>query len=411
MSEISRLTGENRSLGKKAKSERELIEKINKFVDEFDIETCKEEHHQITQLTAEVEEIVREIKRHEIRQKVEEKKIELLERVPCGSEFSHCKFIRDAYAALESVGVTKDEISSLTNSRTVAQEQLVRLKPSKVADHLSKYEQVLKKRDTAESDTAAYKLQIAQNKTKTIRLKSEVKEWESKIAEYEENREAIENLEALLDTKATLAIQVEKQNKSLVRCEERILSLYKESGSLDQKLEDVKSQQAELKVCLEEYAAHDLYQKCMHSNGISWDIIKNKLPVLNEEIASVLANVVNFDAFLRCDTKHLELFIKHPKYGARPLEMGSGAEKTISAMAIRLALLNVSSMPKGDVFILDEPGTALDEENMEGFVRILDMIKSYFKTIMLISHLDSLKDASDMQVVIEKKKGLAHVNQ
>ena len=81
-------------------------------------------------------------------------------------------------------------------------------------------------------------------------------------------------------------------------------------------------------------------------------------------------------------------------------------QKTIAAMAIRLALLNVSSMPKGDTFILDEPGTALDEENMEGFVRILDMVKAHFKTVLLISHLDSLKDASDSQIAIEKRKAL-----
>jgi exonuclease SbcC len=91
--------------------------------------------------------------------------------------------------------------------------------------------------------------------------------------------------------------------------------------------------------------------------------------------------------------------------------MGSGAEKTIAAMSIRLALLNVSTLPKGDIFILDEPGTALDEENMEGFTRILDMIKTQFKTVMLISHLDSLKDIVDQQVVIEKSNGYAHVNQ
>ena len=91
--------------------------------------------------------------------------------------------------------------------------------------------------------------------------------------------------------------------------------------------------------------------------------------------------------------------------------MGSGAEKTISAMAIRLALLNVSSLPKGNVFILDEPGTALDEENMEGFVRILDMVKGHFKTVLLISHLDNLKDCVDTQLVIDKKGGLAYINQ
>ena len=79
-------------------------------------------------------------------------------------------------------------------------------------------------------------------------------------------------------------------------------------------------------------------------------------------------------------------------------------------MAIRMALLSVSSLPKGDIFILDEPGTALDEDNMEGFVRLLDIIKTYFKTVLLISHLDSLKDCVDSQVSIERNGKFAFVN-
>ena len=91
--------------------------------------------------------------------------------------------------------------------------------------------------------------------------------------------------------------------------------------------------------------------------------------------------------------------------------MGSGAEKTIAAMVIRLALLSVSSLPKADVMILDEPGTALDEENMQGFTTILDLIKSYFKSVILISHLDSLKDCVDTQMNIDKIKGYAKISQ
>ena len=165
----------------------------------------------------------------------------------------------------------------------------------------------------------------------------------------------------------------------------------------------------ELNEARENYSAYDLFMSCMHTNGISLDIIKNKLPVLNEEIASVLANIVDFEVYLENEEKKLEIFIKHPKYDARPLEMGSGAEKTIAAMAIRLALLNVSSLPKGDLFILDEPGTALDEENMEGFIRILDLVKANFKTVLLISHLETLKDAVDSQISIEKKRNFASV--
>ena len=103
------------------------------------------------------------------------------------------------------------------------------------------------------------------------------------------------------------------------------------------------------------------------------------------------------------------MYIRHPGHEARPLQMGSGAEKSIAAMAIRLSLLSVSSLPKSDVFILDEPGTTFDESNMEGFVRILDLIKCYFKTVILVTHLDALKDCVDTQITIDKVDGYANV--
>ena len=150
--------------------------------------------------------------------------------------------------------------------------------------------------------------------------------------------------------------------------------------------------------------------RCMHPNGISYKIIKNKLPIINEEISKILSNIVEFEVFFENSEEKLDIYIKHPKYDARPIELGSGAEKTLAAMAIRLALLNVSSLPKGDIFILDEPGTALDEDNMEGFVRIIDLVKSQFKNVILISHLDSLKDCVDMTIDIDKVGGYACVN-
>ena len=186
--------------------------------------------------------------------------------------------------------------------------------------------------------------------------------------------------------------------------------MYKKLGSLEQKVENLREQQQELMRLQEEYSAYDLYLKCMHSNGIAYDIIKSKLPVINEEISKFLMNIVDFDIYFEDDGKRLNIYIQHPDQDSRPLEMGSGAEKTIAAMAIRLALLSVSNLPKGDVFILDEPGTALDEENMEGITRMLDMIKSHFKTVLLISHLEALKDCVDMQISIEQKDGYAFVD-
>jgi len=190
-----------------------------------------------------------------------------------------------------------------------------------------------------------------------------------------------------------------------------VMDLHREHGSIESKIENLREAEKELADLQKRYAAYDLFMRCMHSSGIAYDIIKKKLPVINEEIAKVLANIVDFEIFFEDDGKKMNVFIKHPKHEARPLEMGSGAEKTLAAMAIRLSLLSVSSLPKGDLFILDEPGTALDEENMEGFIRILELIKTYFKTVLLISHLDSLKDCVDTQITIEKNGDYAFVNQ
>ena len=182
-------------------------------------------------------------------------------------------------------------------------------------------------------------------------------------------------------------------------------------GSLEQKVEDFKEKKRELSDIREEYAAYDLFMRCTHSNGIAYDIIKKRLPVINQEIAKVISNIVDFEVFFQEDGRKLDILIKHPKHEARPIEMGSGAEKTIAAIGIRLALLSVSNLPKGNVFILDEPGTALDAENMEGFIRILQLIKMYFKTVILISHVDSLKDIVDLEISIDKDNGFARVTQ
>ena len=201
------------------------------------------------------------------------------------------------------------------------------------------------------------------------------------------------------------------KNKTLTACEEEIVNYHRLVGSLEQKVKNIKEQKNEYIELREQFAAYDLYMRCMHPNGIAYDVIKKKLPVINQEIAKVLANLTSFEVLFEEDGKKLDIFIKHPKHEPRPLSMASGAEKTMAAMAIRLAFLAVSNLPTSDIMVLDEPGTALDEEHLQAFTQLLDMIKVHFKTTLLISHLDSLKDVVDLTLDISKKSGYAYINQ
>ena len=154
-----------------------------------------------------------------------------------------------------------------------------------------------------------------------------------------------------------------------------------------------------------------MFLRCMHFNGLPYEIIKKRLPVINAEISKIMESMVDFAVFFEADGKKLEISIQHPKYDPRPLEMASGAEKSIAAMAIRLALLKVSNLPTGSIIILDEPVTSLNSDLMEGFTRVLDLLREEFETVVLITHLDSLKDASDYVIEIQKRDGYAHIEE
>jgi len=281
------------------------------------------------------------------------------------------------------------------------------------ADKASKivreYDKDMKKLEKLQKDVAEYSEDIAEQEFKSKELMEHINKLEEDVEIYEKNKKMVDSLNSLKSREKGAIIMLERFEGLIEECQESLISLHKQLGSQEERVFMLTEQKEKLADSRKQFSAYDLFMKCMSTNGISYNIIKNKLPIINEEVSKVLANVVDFEVFFENDENKLDIYIKHPTYEPRPIDNCSGAEKTLASMAIRLALLNVSSLPKGDIFIMDEPGTALDEENMEGFIRIIDMVKNQFKTVFLISHLDSLKDCVDMTLDISKDSGYAKV--
>ena len=388
-----------------------VYQKVISFLEDFDLQHYQAVSQEIQEkqkaLSNEESSIDKLIERREDVLKKEQ----LLKEIPCGTSFPTCRFIRDAHVAVANKSSLEEEQRTTLYLIEQLQADIGKLDPSTIETQLDRYYKIESSKHSVSSEIADLNLEIERNKNSIHTVDAELVELRTKRDEYEQNKEAIENLEVLLAQLNECHYKIKKTNQDIERCEVTTLDFVKTVGSLEQKVENVINQKDEYRELQKEFAAYDLYMHCMHSNGIAYDIIKKKIPVINEEIAKVLANIVDFEVFFEASGNKFDIFIKHPQYDERPIEMASGAEKSLSAIAIRLALLGVSSLPTGDIFVLDEPGTALDEENMEGFIRILELIKVYFKNVLLISHLDSLKDCVDMQVVIEKKDGYARVNQ
>ena len=392
------------SLSSKIREQTEQIE--NKIAAVVELREARKiiNHKKLTEDQVQIGELNQKLK--EIQGKIVNinRKEKLLSGIPCGDTFPKCKFIRDANVAVATLEQTQNEMSDANLLLSSLSPEVVRLK-------LQEYNTLNNSIKTHESNITNLELSREKNKTTKAKTQFSLKTITEKVTEYEENKEAIENLENLMQEKKACKKRIQLLDVDIVRSQEEVLKTVKLIGSCEQKLENLEAQKQEHTDLQNSYAAYDLFMQCMHPNGIAYDVIKKKIPVINQEIARILANIVDFEIFFESFGNKFDIFIKHPLYDERPIEMASGAEKTMAAMAIRLSLLSVSSLPTSDTFILDEPGTALDEENMEGFIRILELVKVYFKNVLLISHLDSLKDCVDMQIVIDKKDGFARVNQ
>jgi len=230
-----------------------------------------------------------------------------------------------------------------------------------------------------------------------------------KKSQYYNNKDVFEEISAINKELRLVTKKLADKENVYQNCQSSLAMLHKKTGSLEEQIKSMEEESAKLQSLQEEYDAYDLFMQCMHSNGIAYSIIKSKLPILNLEVAKILSNIVDFDLTFNSEGKKLDILIKHENKKSYPIEMGSGAEQTAAAVAIRLALIKIGTLPISNIIILDEPATAFDEKHMEKFISLLEIIKTQFETVYLISHLEILKDTTDKQIIIENISGDAKV--
>jgi exonuclease SbcC len=408
----SALLKSNVDIEKSIKSNQSSLESCQQLVSSVDYDKLMSILDKADSLEAKIKDL--ESKRRTLvrDQNALNKKIKMLHNHEYDPNCVYCssnKFVKDAEKAKKTLPKVMEDISDLDSIKVGFEATLDALNVAYVNAEARDYRIQMESISECKRNIETLTLTLSSNYDKISLLNNEVEDMQTKVEEYEANREAIENLETLMREKTGLENSLLAKQAKLDKCKDKLQNMLVEEGATKQILRSLKEGKAEMEDVEKDWIAYDLFMQCMHPNGIPYTIIKKRLPLLNEEIGKILENIVDFEVFFINNGKNLDIMIKHPSYDPRPLSMGSGAEKTLASMAIRLALISVTNLPKSELFILDEPATALDQDHMEGFTNLLRLIKNQFKTVILISHLDSLKDVVDMTIDISKVDGFANV--
>ena len=154
---------------------------------------------------------------------------------------------------------------------------------------------------------------------------------------------------------------------------------------------------------------YDLYLMSLSKDGIPYELIAKAIPAIEKEVNNVLENMnAGFHLELEMKEKMIDAFIC---YGETKwnLELSSGMERFVSSLAIRIGLINVSTLPRPNFIIVDEGFGALDSDNIANMEGAFNYLKTQFDFVMIITHLDTIKDYMDVLIPIEVRKETSKV--
>ncbi len=399
----SKLLDNISSINNFKKLQEENIDKLNKistFKKQFPIEELEKSKEKLTILNKQLSDLDNSLDKAKTSQKVAENKIKILDDVPCGDMFKSCKFIKDAHESKSNIELLKKASNDILGSILEVKDIIKNLNYENIEEKIKKYNNIKNREYEIKLNQKSISEKIQLLSKHNIDLKEEIEKLNVILSE---NNSSKHNEFIII------------QNKIKAELSEVSKMIYKKEKEKEYNLQDIIKINSENKILLEEeneyenliksWKVLDAFTKSVSKKGgIPTLLINSCLPKINKEIEEILRGVCNFKIEILEDESNSNLNI-YIDYGdsKRILECGSGMEKMMASIAIRVALINISSLPKSDMFIIDEGFGALDDSNIEACGRLLESLKKYFKSIIIISHVDSIKDIVDTTLDIAFK--------
>jgi DNA repair protein SbcC/Rad50 len=161
-------------------------------------------------------------------------------------------------------------------------------------------------------------------------------------------------------------------------------------------------------------SAYDQLTEAFGKNGIQEMIVDAALPEIEESANELLARLTDGRMRVTLDTQRagkggatistLDVNVSD-ELGTRPYELFSGGEKFRVDFAIRIALSRLLARRAGaplQMLAIDEGFGSQDRAGCDRLIAAIKTIEPDFERILVITHLDEIKDAFPVRIEVEK---------
>ncbi len=251
------------------------------------------------------------------------------------------------------------------------------------------------------------------------RLKEERERWKTRAQERERAyREAAARLESLQRDVPDLT----RLRERILHLRERAARLQEERGALRQRLalmDRYRQEAHEIRQTLEQLnrtlSHYHSLEEAFGRNGVPALLIEQALPQLEEEANRLLEQLTDGEMRITFRTQRalrsregiretLDILVSD-RYGERDYETFSGGEAFRINFAIRLALARFLARRAGarlQFLVIDEGFGSQDQMGRQRLVEAIQAVRSEFAKILVITHLEDLKERFPVRIEVEK---------
>ena len=391
---------------------RPLFNEYNEKLHQFDEEEIKDNYENFKELSDDVKNTKNQIELNESKTKTLIRHRSDLEKFQYDENCEYC--VKNGEEQINEMDEIKTQLYHLDDEWQTLESQLklqsYALQKIEDAEKIKEeFDRFSDEINQIRHDAVKIGGRISTKESEVKQLEAEIVNLDTKISQHYENEQKIKENEKLNKQISDLTSEISTLQLDSIEIDKKykhIISTLSVAKSQKQHIEDDIQKLVDIEQKILDY---DLYLMALSKDGIPYELISKAIPSIEREINNVLENMnAGFHIELEMKDKNIDAFIC---YGGDKwnLELSSGMERFVSSLAIRIGLINVSTLPRPNFIIVDEGFGALDSDNIANMQGAFQYLRTQFDFTMVITHLDTIKDYMDILIPIEVDKGLSSV--
>lgn len=247
---------------------------------------------------------------------------------------------------------------------------------------------------------------------------TELTEYEASLSRGTETLNKYRKIKDMVEKNKTIDTDIQTIKFKIDNLDEQKNMVSLQIRGIEKDIELSQSKIVEYENLLKEIKNEEIFDKVFKTyldvygkNGISKMVLSTMIPIINSHLKILLSDSCEFILEIRMNEKsEVQFWMVDQLTGVeKPLNAGSGYEKTVSSLALRCVLSKVCSLPKPNIIVFDEVTGKVSNDNLEKIGLFFDKLKQFFDHIWIISHNPLIQDWADQSVLVKKENNISKV--